>query len=739
MGTGNQNYTLALTVTANTSQALAAVKQLTGQMAAAGGKGMGGITDGASGGFSKLSTVARSAFGIVTGGVGFVAGAIRSVLGGAISLATTALKGLLAVGGAASAGVYGVYKALGPAADMEQYSIQLEVMLGSAEKAKARLADLRKFSAETPFELPGVIEAANLMQAFGIYSKRNLTAAGDAASAFGKDLTEVVTSLNMLAGGRGGEAMESLARLGVTRAKLSTMGVKFDAQGALVTPATEAFNIVIRYFEKNFGGMMARQANTFKGVMSNLKDTIFNAFADAGKGLLTYAKPAIKEITTMVESVGKAVAKIDWSSAGEKFNKSLSFARGIITDLLENGEKGKTLRKDAGDLWTSLRPILADFPKALLTSMGAFGGEFINSLGTTLALAWQGLAGTFGLAWRGLLAILGTAWNSLSNRIKDALTLGFDTLVKPGTREYRQAEAEVDRELKNAPEWRRSRASNEEKEKYRTQLIENRFWQLRYGVDEVKNDPGFKFLSESIDAGNTEKILLAMKGSGENLKQAGKVAWNVKGGAGEAWDKAVSTYENSDFAKNLSGRGTQADRDARGATYGRNYSIYRATNQLFDANTGKMVYKNWGMEFINEQQLEAIRKSKRMDYDLSSLKEIEPNSRKPKSAPAASMYEFYQDSGVKVNGVKVWSRSFADEAEMQRRAQDPQWKGWKYRKMDASELPAPEKTGTGNDADRANKVLVDRMPTMSENIALMKSDIKDLKLIMQAAFGGAPA
>ena len=68
-------------------------------------------------------------------------------------------------GGAAVAGVgFGVKLA----ADAEQAKMAFEVMLHSASKAETMMRDLRKFAAATPFELPGITEAARALLAFSI-------------------------------------------------------------------------------------------------------------------------------------------------------------------------------------------------------------------------------------------------------------------------------------------------------------------------------------------------------------------------------------------------------------------------------------------------------------------------------------------------------------------------------------------------------------------------------------------
>lgn len=332
MRSGGKTYKLSLLVTADTASAAAHIGRLEkklknlavrggigGATVNIGAKALGGLKGAVSTAGGMLSGLLGIA-GKVTSGIfwGFkkLAGFIGGAFSFAIKGATRLVKYLGIAAGAATAAVYGAVKALGPAGSIEKYSIQLEVMLGTAEKARQRLQYLRQFASTTPFQLPQVVEAANLMEAFGVFSKRSFTAAGDAAAAFSKDLTEIVRSLGYLSTGRTGEALESLARIGVTRPKLAKMGVEFSKTGELQSSVQAAMDAVIIYMERNFGGMMKRQSRTFFGAMSNLKDAVWNAFADAGKGVVGYATEAVRMISEAVSLVGKRVAEFDWSIIG---------------------------------------------------------------------------------------------------------------------------------------------------------------------------------------------------------------------------------------------------------------------------------------------------------------------------------------------------------------------------------------------------------------------------------------
>ncbi len=107
---------------------------------------------GAQSGLTELGQTAERTEGIL----GRLTGSTGSLINklGALGLASMGFK---AAGDALSGLVQGN-------ADMEAYTVQLGTLMGSADKAKDRLAELAKFGAETPFELPELVRAEKVLQ-----------------------------------------------------------------------------------------------------------------------------------------------------------------------------------------------------------------------------------------------------------------------------------------------------------------------------------------------------------------------------------------------------------------------------------------------------------------------------------------------------------------------------------------------------------------------------------------------
>ena len=149
----------------------------------------------------------------------------------------------------------------------EQYTVQFETLLGNIDEAKTRMKELFDFATSTPFELDVVVQTAKTMEAFGIFTERNLRAAGDAAAAFGVQMEDAALAI---AGGITGE-MERLKRFGITSAEvIEQLGHKIDRT---TRAGMEEVGIaIVELFEEKAGGGMAKLADTLEGKINNLKD-----------------------------------------------------------------------------------------------------------------------------------------------------------------------------------------------------------------------------------------------------------------------------------------------------------------------------------------------------------------------------------------------------------------------------------------------------------------------------------
>ena len=405
----------------------------------------------ASFGMSSLSVAARGVGGVIKAGL-ILPFKAASVAAGVLK---GALVGLAGVAVSTWLQVKGTMAALRPAAEMEQYSIQLEVLTKSAAVASRRLAQLKEYARTTNFSPKEVIEASNLMQAFGLWTEkgmRRLRAAGDAANAFGKSITEVVTAMNYLSSGRSGEAFEALSRIGVTRQALKPLGLEFKKSGELITEPKKAVDIVFAYLERQFGGMTARQSRTWKGAIQQLGGEVYNAFSE---GMRKALRPLTGFVTgrliPAVNAFGKAMSGINW---GRVLRGPLQMLGGVLNALRLVGnpstratgvEQLKGIVRDVAAVGKAALNGLGGIVRGLLQDGAALLERFVTSGG--VQAVFRTLYATLVSSFRFGVALFRTALDGFSDKFRSDLLSSIPGYGKEEKTRRQQADIATFREL----------------------------------------------------------------------------------------------------------------------------------------------------------------------------------------------------------------------------------------------------------------------------------------------------
>ena len=203
------------------------------------------------------------------------------------------------------------------AGKFEQTETAFKNFLGSAEAATEFLNELKQFAASTPFELPGLLESAKKMLAFGFAASEvlpMLRTIGDAVAGIGggaAEIDRVTLALGqMQAKGKvSAQEMNQLAELGIPAWKMlaEQIGVsipqamKMAEQGAI--SASVAIPAILAGMNAKFEGLMEEQSQTLLGMWSNLKDQINLTLMDIGKVLVPEFKEILQSTLPLLESV----------------------------------------------------------------------------------------------------------------------------------------------------------------------------------------------------------------------------------------------------------------------------------------------------------------------------------------------------------------------------------------------------------------------------------------------------
>ena len=205
--------------------------------------------------------------------------------------------GLSGLGGGGSA-------TIGANADMETYQNTLETLMGSSEKAKESLDWAEAFAGTTPFEIPEIVDATSKLTAYGVNAQDVMTDIGNMASVMGKPLDQAVEAV---ADAQSGE-LERLKEFGITKEMLIDKSAEMydeevvNAKGQIVD--MEKMNSALfAIMEDRYSGGMEKQSKTFKGMISNVKDSMGVMSREMSKPIFEKLKSGFKSVVPFFERI----------------------------------------------------------------------------------------------------------------------------------------------------------------------------------------------------------------------------------------------------------------------------------------------------------------------------------------------------------------------------------------------------------------------------------------------------
>lgn len=240
--------------------------------------------------------------------------------------------------------------------EMEQFEVSLQTTLGSLTAAKQEMAGIVQFAKDTPYQINQVTAAVVKLRAYSMDSDKWLEPLGNAASAFGRDITDAVE-------------MAADAVQGMFRRALS-YGIKMEKadfkQGGKYAGMTYADALMME-LQKRFKGGMELQSKTLKGILSNIKDSLYISFQEATKPIYGVIK---QQVQTLYEYLG--------SKQGQAKLQQLF---GIMADMLNN--MINAAKKVFAFIQANIIPIAQTTGKAMLEVFSAVS-EMVKPLLTAL-------------------------------------------------------------------------------------------------------------------------------------------------------------------------------------------------------------------------------------------------------------------------------------------------------------------------------------------------------------------
>lgn len=264
---------------------------------------------------------------------------------------------------------------------LQQATVALTALTGSAEEAQGMLAELRDMSDDQALSFPALIEAAQRMEAFGIDTnaiKPALQAAADASVALNRPLGDVADALDRIALS-GTLSSRQLATIGVSMHDLAiAMGTTDDQSKTLFADLDESTRIEVLTTAienvKNFQGLAEKAKDTIPGMTQQIKNAWETAFQDIGTALA----PVIAAFGEWVKSIGQAVDLLGrLAVASVNFVRGQGFQAGALPGV--SGPAGPPLQVQ--DTATRVNNLVSTFNQDLKTEDWKEAEQIIATLG----------------------------------------------------------------------------------------------------------------------------------------------------------------------------------------------------------------------------------------------------------------------------------------------------------------------------------------------------------------------
>lgn len=286
--------------------------------------------------------------------------------------------------------------------EVQQLEVAFETMLGSKQKADALMAQMVELAAKTPFGLQDVTNGAKQLLAFGSATEEvaeEITMLGDIASGLSIPLGDLIYlyGTTRTQGALFTQDLRQFMSRGIPLADelAKVMGKSTDEVRELVSAGKVGFPEVQKALQGmtseggQFGGLMAKQAETITGQISALQDAIYQMLNEIGKSnegvisavlsgaswIVEHYEPILNILSKVVIAWGAYRAALIAVAAVQKIKDAALLAKTLV-----NVAKGATTATQA---FRGLNTAMKSNPWGLIASIAA----------TVIAFIWDWVAG----------------------------------------------------------------------------------------------------------------------------------------------------------------------------------------------------------------------------------------------------------------------------------------------------------------------------------------------------------
>ena len=333
----------------------------------------------------------------------------------ATGLMRTVRRGLIATG-VIGAGL--ISKSISEAGRFEQYEMQFEALLGTAEKAQKRMNEIKLVDLEAPFDITQIATASRMLTVFtenAFAGADALRMMADAAAVTPRPLSEIAywygRAYSMIKANRPlGEAVMRLTEMGLVSAQAS---IQLQRLSKSYSPGAQEQKLAIINAEfRKFEGSAAKLVKTWPGIWSVFTSATKQAFAAVGDAILPLAKVWLQDVidkmtelrndgtlTRWGHNVATAAANVraGIESAIPAFKNFLEGAKkylGEYESFIESGDFSGALRKSVGDGVAGaigiLKMAIPDFVEIGLEIGAGIASGISDGMDRSLRKTWLG-------------------------------------------------------------------------------------------------------------------------------------------------------------------------------------------------------------------------------------------------------------------------------------------------------------------------------------------------------------
>ena len=265
--------------------------------------------------------------------------------------------------------------------------------LTTPEKATEILDFVRRLAEPSNFTTEQLANSAVQLQAFGLESRRILPIIAQLGMAFGADSEKLRTLTDMFGRLSQGQMpdVQVMAGFGISKSKLMKEGIKFDAQGSLISSTRQVFAALEKIVERDYGQIFEKMKNTGDAKLASLVDVFERLKIKIGDALAPLAK-------TVIDALSKVLTALEGTKILEEMSRILT----LPFRAMEKAITGGFSTNIEGSLVTFVSSIIAGFEEvniqvALFIEQMARVGRIVNLVVTGKSQFWNkvGLIGQY--------------------------------------------------------------------------------------------------------------------------------------------------------------------------------------------------------------------------------------------------------------------------------------------------------------------------------------------------------